>query len=595
MSHASETEGELASLRDVLLDATEFESTAEAVLRILLGACASALQQSNIKGRVLRGMVHLRPDGAYRSLVVLEYAAPAASVSSPQVRGDSPLPSATVWTLLERHGTATEVDVQLGRATPRGHATVELDPSGSRPDLFASRHRLLERSASHLLAIPLRARRPRAAGMFSIEIEARSAIGRALAVAGPGEPVLLRGLADRIELIADLAGVALASLPLGAPPVGAVEPDPRLPVIGRSMQRQIEMLRRFARQDETLLLCGPTGSGKSYLAEWCHHQSPRAAAPFESGDLLHKTDEMQMAELFGWRRGAFTGAVSDREGLVERVRGGTLFIDEIDKLSMKAQAGLLRFLETRRFRPMGDTGPERESDVRIIVGTNADLEHLVEVNQFREDLLYRINVLPVRLPPLRARKDEIAAWAEFMANRRHADAGAPGRVRISASAAVALTALEWPGNLRQLDNVIRRAHVIALAELEERATTNDLEITEEHIERATGLERAHPEDGVLETLRIAAENFASHALMCAETGSLLSLDLTEALRGLTLAAAIRLADGDLSTAMRALGKESLLSGRNHHKMIRREASRIAELCSVLGRTPHPDDIPESGD
>ena len=117
-----------------------------------------------------------------------------------------------------------------------------------------------------------------------------------------------------------------------------------------------------------------------------------------------------MAELFGWCKGAFTGAHRDQIGLVERAEGGTLFIDEIDKLSMKAQAGLLRFLEERQYRRLGDSGEMRRSNLRIIVGTNVDLLDQVRAGAFRSDLFYRINVLPIRLKPLRERKDEIGAW-----------------------------------------------------------------------------------------------------------------------------------------------------------------------------------------
>ena len=160
-------------------------------------------------------------------------------------------------------------------------------------------------------------------------------------------------------------------------------------------------------------MLGPTGAGKSRLARWCHSRSQRKERPFEAVDLMTIPEDMQMAELFGWKRGAFTGAVSDHAGCIARAEGGTLFIDEIDKLSLKSQAGLLSFLETRDYRRLGDPASAQKADVRLIIGTNADLKKSVEAGEFREDLYYRINVLPVHLPPLADRADEIPAWGRL--------------------------------------------------------------------------------------------------------------------------------------------------------------------------------------
>ncbi len=148
---------------------------------------------------------------------------------------------------------------------------------------------------------------------------------------------------------------------------------PSLPVVGPRSAALMEALATFARQDETILISGPSGAGKSRLAELCHAISPRREGPFQLVDLLSIPEEMQMAELFGWRRGAFTGAVRDQDGCVGSSDGGTLFIDEIDKLSLRTQAGLLQFMETRRYRPLGDPGQMRPANVRFIVATNTDL------------------------------------------------------------------------------------------------------------------------------------------------------------------------------------------------------------------------------
>src|SRR5206468_257763 len=130
--------------------------------------------------------------------------------------------------------------------------------------------------------------------------------------------------------------------------------DPLLPVVGPSMEGLINLLRVFSRQEETVLISGPTGTGKSRLARWCHAQSPRRERTFETVDLQTVPVDIQMAALFGWRKGAFTGAVGDQAGWVEQADGGTLFLDEVDKLSLSAQAGLLQLLEERRYRVLGD-------------------------------------------------------------------------------------------------------------------------------------------------------------------------------------------------------------------------------------------------
>ena len=158
-----------------------------------------------------------------------------------------------------------------------------------------------------------------------------------------------------------------------AAPIPPTQVDALLPVVGASMAGVIEMLRVFAQQEEPILISGPTGAGKSRLARWCHEQSSSRPNAFEILDLSTVPEELQMAELFGWKKGAFTGAIRDNPGLIARARGGTLFIDEIDNLSPRAQAGLLHVLEDRTYRVLGDNGSEKPAEVRFIIGTNARL------------------------------------------------------------------------------------------------------------------------------------------------------------------------------------------------------------------------------
>jgi len=285
-----------------------------------------------------------------------------------------------------------------------------------------------------------------------------------------------------------------------------------------------------------------------------------------------------MAELLGWRRGAFTGAVRDTPGALARAAKGTLFIDEIDKLSLKAQAGLLQVLEERRYRPLGDNASERRADVRFIVSTNVDLHAAVRAGDFREDLYYRINVLPVRLPSLEDRLDELPGWAEHMFLRRHAESGGEGSPHITEEAMELLRRTPWPGNLRQLDNIVRRAYAIMIADPGEAA--NPTTLLRRHVEHALGYELRPEALGLVATLWRAARAFVDDAERRESAGARLSLDLADAFRGLVLCAAIERRQG-LDPAFVLLDQASLLRGRNHHRVLRRELERVRALLEAV--------------
>jgi DNA-binding NtrC family response regulator len=340
----------------------------------------------------------------------------------------------------------------------------------------------------------------------------------------------------------------------------------------------MRILAVFSRQDETILLSGPTGVGKSRLARWCHAQSPRRDQAFETIRLLSVPEDLQMAEFMGWRRGAFTGAVRDTPGAIERAGKGTLFIDEIDKLSLKAQAGLLQVLEERRYRPLGDNATERRADVRFIVSTNVDLHAAVRAGSFREDLYYRINVLPVRLASLEERLDELPPWAEHMFLRRHAESGGGGAPRIAAEAMELLLRTPWPGNLRQLDNIVRRAYAIMVADRGEAASPATL--SRRHVEQALGYELRPEALGLVATLWRAARAFVDEAERREAAGARMPLDLADAFRGLVLCAAID-RRSDLDAAFALLDQASLLRSRNHHRVLRRELERVRALIAAV--------------
>ena len=343
--------------------------------------------------------------------------------------------------------------------------------------------------------------------------------------------------------------------------------DSLLPVVGAAMAPVVGILRLFSALDETLLLTGPTGTGKSHLARWSHAQSVRRDRPFVVVQLHSLPEGVREGALFGWRRGAFTGAVSDHVGSVERAEGGTLFIDEVDKLSLQAQSGLLRILEDRRYHPIGD-GQERSADVRFIVATNACLEREVAEGRFLEDLYYRIHVLPIDVPPLSRRLDELGGWAAVAVGR--SDAG------LDAPAERLLRAYPWPGNLRQYRSVILRAHAFAGGGTREAAG-----ISEEHVRCALAMEARVGRVRVLDTLREAAQAFVvESASREAEGHGALCPGLAQAFTGLVLEAAIA-RFGSERAAFLHFGLEGQLRGGNHLKTWRRERERVGELRDAL--------------
>jgi DNA-binding NtrC family response regulator len=356
----------------------------------------------------------------------------------------------------------------------------------------------------------------------------------------------------------------------------APAPDELLPVIGASMARVVGILALFAEQEETLLLSGPTGSGKSRLARWCHARSARSGKAFETLDLSTVPEELQMAELVGWKRGAFTHAFKETPGALGRAEGGALFIDEIDKLSLKAQAGLLRILEDRRYRMLGEGAAEAVADVRFIAGTNANLSDLVSSGELRKDLYFRVNVLPVIVPPLVERRDEITAWAAYMLARRCKDGKDRPTAELSRGAKDILAGHPWPGNLRQLDNVVRRAHALAGRG---RDVAKTLRITAEDVRSSLAYEiPAKP--SLVELLHAAAVEFVEEAKRQRARGGLVDLDLADAFRGFVVAAATE-REG-IEQACRLLGREGAVKQRNQTTLVRHEVERAAALSSLVG-------------
>jgi DNA-binding NtrC family response regulator len=221
-----------------------------------------------------------------------------------------------------------------------------------------------------------------------------------------------------------------------------------------------EQVRRVARSPaRAVLLEGESGSGKGLVARMIHAESPRAGKPFVSITCSAMPEALLESELFGHEPGAFTDARKRKIGLVEAAEGGTLFLDEIGDMAPALQAKLLGILEERRFRRLGGLR-EIDSDVRVLSATHRDLRALVKSGAFREDLLYRLRVVPLRIPALRERLEDVPALAERFAQQVAADAGRPA-VRLSAAALSALARRGWPGNVRELRNAVERAVILA--------------------------------------------------------------------------------------------------------------------------------------
>ncbi len=232
--------------------------------------------------------------------------------------------------------------------------------------------------------------------------------------------------------------------------------------VGRSaaVRKIVDTVRRVAASDATVLITGESGTGKELVARALHQNSRRRSRPMIAINCAAIPHDLLESELFGHVRGAFTGAVRDRKGSVELAAGGTLFLDEIGDLAMPMQAKLLRLLQERTYQRVGESRSQ-PTDVRILAATNADLEGAIAAGAFRQDLYFRLAVIPIRIPPLRDRREDIAPLATFLLARRSVGAGRLP-MRFSPEAMRLLENARWEGNVRQLINVVD--YVVALCE-----------------------------------------------------------------------------------------------------------------------------------
>jgi DNA-binding NtrC family response regulator len=235
--------------------------------------------------------------------------------------------------------------------------------------------------------------------------------------------------------------------------------EPRHQMIGSSpaIRKIAALIEKVAPTDATVLVRGASGTGKEVVARAIHAGSPRRDSPMVTINCAALQESLLESELFGHEKGAFTGAVQAKQGLVEVAEGGTLFIDEIGEMTVGLQAKLLRVLEDGHFRRVGGT-TEQRADVRVVAATNRALEDEIKLRRFREDLYYRLNVITMLLPPLRERRSDITELVEYFLTTRQVG---PARCRVAPEALEALVRYDWPGNVRELANVLERAQILA--------------------------------------------------------------------------------------------------------------------------------------
>ncbi|MEE4349484.1 MAG: nitrogen regulation protein NR(I) [Pacificimonas sp.] len=352
----------------------------------------------------------------------------------------------------------------------------------------------------------LQARRP---GLPVIVVSAQNTLATAVRATERGAFEYLPKPFDLVEL-GRAVGAALERP--GAREQGE-EPDAGddLPLIGRSppMQDVYRLIARVVPTDLTVLILGESGTGKELVAKAVHDLGQRRTEPFIAVNMAAIPRELIETELFGHEKGAFTGAQARSVGRFEQAQGGTLFLDEIGDMPMDAQTRLLRVLQSGEFQTVGGARTIK-TDVRIICATHQDLRRAIDAGTFREDLFYRLNVVPISMPPLRARKGDIGELARHFL-KRAAEEGLPHKV-ISGAAVQRLEAHDWPGNVRELQNLIRRMAALAREDSLDEAAVVEALGTLDHsttpLPAGESSLAAHAEQRAFELLQIIDENDA---------------------------------------------------------------------------------------
>ena len=559
-------DSELKSLLAGLRAAPTFEEAADALLDAIIALVAPANTESR---SLLRCGVTLHGARGLRGSVIRGLATPSAVEGRP--------PSRTAIRMLEELGEPVFINVGRCQVEParwdHGGAPRPDTPELPEPRAVtgATRTLLAASDASHIYALPLR-RGARMEGLVTLEWRALSELREPLSA--------WEALAEGVSLLVDVAAHAVLALPFAEVPNAGARLG--VPVVGATMRPVLAQLDRFARGSGTVLLGGPTGAGKSTLARWVHDRSPRARGPFRTLQLQTLPAEEMSAYLFGWERGAFTGAVDRYGGEVAQAEGGTLFLDEVQLLHLDAQGQLLQFLLTRRYRRRGHTGEDASSDVRIVAATNEDLERAVSERRFREDLYLRLAQRAVDVPGLDERRDEIPEWARLLLRRYHQKEGGQGDVDLSADAVVALCAHPWPGSLHALDNAVCAARDLAASE----GRDGPLVVEVQHVLDALRPRRRRAGESKLEAAMAGAVNAWLDGLEAAPPPEALAWSSAKGLfRSHLLLAAV--ARWGLREAFARLGEERRVASGNHSKEVALARECVAEFEGRLRARLNP--------
>jgi len=376
--------------------------------------------------------------------------------------------------IAQRAATILVVDDDAGIRTVVRQALLRAGHSVRTTDSAAGLWKLIEEGVGDLLItdvllpdangldmIPLIvARRP---GLPVIVMSAQNTLSTAVRATEQGAFEYLPKPFDLNELTSAVQGAlkGIESASLARP---AENEGDTMPMIGRSapMQEVYRTLARVIPTELTVMVLGESGTGKELVARALHDLGPRRTGPFVAINMAAIPRELIETELFGHERGAFTGAAARSTGRFEQAQGGTLFLDEIGDMPMDAQTRLLRVLQSGEFSTVGGTRTLK-ADVRIVAATHKDLRRLIDTGLFREDLFYRLNVVPIRLPPLRARQEDVPELARHFLERAAAE-GLPAK-QLDPGALAWLQGRPWPGNVRELENAMRRLAALAREEV----------------------------------------------------------------------------------------------------------------------------------
>ena len=337
-----------------------------------------------------------------------------------------------------------------------------------------------------------------------IVMSAQNTLMTALTAAEKGAYEYLPKPFDLSEIVA-VVGRALAQP--GRKPPRAAEPheSEELPLIGRSsaMQEIYRVLARLTQTDLTVMINGESGTGKELVARVLHDHGKRRAGPFVAINMAAIPRELIESELFGHEKGSFTGAQNRTQGRFEQAEGGTLFLDEIGDMPLEAQTRLLRVLQQGEYTTVGGRTPIK-TNVRIIAATHRDLKNQIQLGAFREDLFYRLNVVPLRLPPLRERIDDVGDLVRHFL--RQAAREGLGQKNIETAAIERLKSYAWPGNVRELENVMRR---LAALNTQDTLTAQMVEQDLADVAPASPAEAANPKDLSEQVERYLASYFTT--------------------------------------------------------------------------------------